>query len=69
MKAPLQITFRDFAHSDAVEARVREEAGKLDRVHPQIISCHVALERPHRHHHKGNVFRAALRITVPGGDI
>ncbi|MSP21344.1 MAG: ribosome-associated translation inhibitor RaiA [Alphaproteobacteria bacterium] len=69
MKVPLQITFRDFPPSQAIEARVREEADKLERFHPQIISCRVVLERPHRQHHKGNVFRTAVLITIPGADV
>ncbi len=39
MKIPLQITFRDFDSSPAVDARVREEVDKLERFHPNIISC------------------------------
>lgn len=68
-EGPLKITFRDFDSSPAVEARVREEAGKLERFHPGIISCRVTLERPHRHHHKGNLFHASIFLTVPGGDV
>jgi hypothetical protein len=30
MEIPLQITFRGIPHSDAVEAKIREKASKLD---------------------------------------
>jgi cold shock CspA family protein/ribosome-associated translation inhibitor RaiA len=69
MKIPLQITFRDFESSEAVEARVRDEVDKLERFHPHIISCRVVLERPHRHHHKGNQFHTSVYITLPGDDV
>jgi ribosome-associated translation inhibitor RaiA len=69
MKIPLQITFRDFESSQAVEARVRDEVDKLERSHSNIISCRVVLERPHRHHHKGNLFRTAIYVAVPGDEL
>ncbi len=69
MKIPLQITFRDFDSSPAVDARVREEVDKLERFHPNIISCRVVLEQPHRQHNKGNVFHTAIHVTLPGNDV
>ena len=49
MKIPLQITFRGIPHSDAVEARIREKAAKLERFSSDIISCRVAVEAEHHH--------------------
>jgi cold shock CspA family protein/ribosome-associated translation inhibitor RaiA len=69
MKTPLQITFRDFDTSPAVEARVREEVDKLERFHPNIISCRVVLEQPHRHHARGNPFHTSIYLTIPGDDV
>lgn len=69
MQQPLQITFRDIPHSDAVEANVRERAAKLERYHDSIISCHVVVESPHRHHHKGKLFHIRIDIAVPNGDL
>ena len=69
MQVPLQITFRGFPPSEAIEKRVREEAEKLERFYDRIISCRVVLESPHQHHHKGNLFHTAIYLTVPGGDL
>jgi hypothetical protein len=33
------------------------------------MSCRVAVERQHRRHHQGNLFRVRLDITVPGREI
>lgn len=65
MQLPLQITFKGMDPSPAVEARIREEAEKLDRLHGRLMRCHVVVEAPHRHQHKGKIFRVALDITVP----
>ena len=65
----MQITFRDFPSSEAVDARVREEVARLERLHDRITACRVVLESPHRQHQKGNLFHCSIYLTVPGGDI
>jgi ribosome-associated translation inhibitor RaiA len=31
-----------------------------------MIGCHVIVEPPHKHHHKGNLYRIRVDVTVPG---
>ncbi len=69
MEIPLQITFRGIAHSDAVEAKIREKAGKLDRFHSHIMSCRVAVEAEHHRHHQGNQYHIRIDITTPRKEI
>ena len=69
MRLPLQITFRHVEASPGIERRIREYAEDLDRFFDQIMSCRVAVERQHRHHQQGNLFRVRLDITVPGREI
>ncbi|HUL41579.1 MAG TPA: HPF/RaiA family ribosome-associated protein [Burkholderiales bacterium] len=69
MQVPLQITFRNFQHSDAVETRIREKAAKLEEFHPRIISCRVVVEERDRHHHQGKQFNVRLDIRVPGHEL
>lgn len=64
MPVPLQITFRDFDSSDAVKARVEEEAEKLGRYYPRIVSARVVLEQPHKHKAKGNTFHVGIYIDL-----
>jgi ribosomal subunit interface protein len=66
---PLQITFRDMDHSDAVEAYVRKRAAKLTAVRRGIVACKVALEAPHRHKNHGRHFRVRIDMTVPGSEV
>ncbi|MGZ8241534.1 MAG: HPF/RaiA family ribosome-associated protein [Methylobacter sp.] len=65
MQIPLQITFRGIPHSDAVEAKIREKASKLDRFHTHIIGCRVAVEAEHQRHHQGNPYHIRIDITTP----
>ena len=69
MILPLQITFRNMQHSEAVEARVREEIAKLETFHQGIISCRVVVELPHKHHRKGDLYHVRIDLTVPGAEL
>ncbi len=70
MRIPLQITFRDMDHSDALDQLVREHAEKLEALSDRIIGCRVALETPHRHHHQGGGhFHVRIDLTVPGEEL
>lgn len=64
-----QITFRDIPPSDAIETRIRERAERLERFYEGIIGCHVVVEAPHRHQHKGTLYRVRIDLTVPGGEL
>ena len=69
MEIPLKITFRDMAPSPAIEANVREKAAKFDDLYDRVLSCHVIVEAPHRHHHKGRAYQVRIHLTVPGGEL
>jgi ribosomal subunit interface protein len=69
MKTPLQITFRDIEHSDALEAHIREKAEKLETFFEPIMSCRVVVEMPHQHKHQGKFFTVRIDIGVPGKEI
>ena len=69
MKIPLQISFRDIEHSDAVEARIREKVEKLELYFDRITSCRVVVEAPHRHNHKGKLYHVRVDLTLPGEEI
>ena len=69
MQIPLQITVRDMEHSEALEARIRSKAQKLEEFFAHIVSCHVVVEVPHRHHQQGKQFNVRIDIGVPGNTI
>jgi len=69
MQVPLQITFRDVPPSDALEARIREKAGRLDTFHPRIMSCRVVVEARDRHRQQGKQYTAHIDVRVPRREV
>ena len=68
MEIPLQITLRDMQRSEALAARIRSDAAKLERLHPDIMSCRVVVEEADRHRHQGREFSVHVEVRVPGRD-
>jgi len=69
MQVPLEVYFHNVDRSEAVEAEARARAAELERFAPEIISCRVTIEAPHRHSRKGEVYRVAVDVRVPGAEI
>ena len=69
MQIPLQITYRDLHATPAIEARLRQEARKLEHFHDRMVSCRVVLSAPHRRHHKGRLYHVRIDITLPGAEV
>lgn len=69
MQIPVQITFRDIDHSDAVEAKIREHIEGLEKFYDRITGCRVVVEAPHAQHRKGNLYDLHVFLTVPGKEI
>jgi len=66
MQVPLQIAFEHIHHSDAIEARIREEAAKLEEFYGRLTSARVVVSRPQHRHHKGDTYAVRIHLTVPG---
>ena len=69
MDVPLQVSFRNMDRSDAIEARVREKAEKLEKYYGRLTSCRVMIEAPERRHHKGKLFHVRVELGVPGREL
>lgn len=63
----MQITLRNILpqYKADIETEVREWAAKLDKFYPRIVSCRVVVELPHRRHQEGNIYKAAVTLTIP----
>jgi len=66
MEVPLDLAFRNMDPSEAAAERVREKTAKLGQYFDRIHSCRVVIEAPHRHHHKGKIYKVSIEIGVPG---
>jgi ribosomal subunit interface protein len=69
MQIPLQITVRHMAHSVALDARIREDATKLEEFYRGIIGCHVVVEEQGRHQQQGRWFNVRIALRVPGHEL
>jgi ribosome-associated translation inhibitor RaiA len=69
MKLPLQVVFRNMDVSAAVEAKIRERVEQLKRIYSPIMSCRVAVEAHHRHHHQGNLYHTRVDLKVADAEI
>jgi len=62
MQNPLQITFHGMSHNTDLEGVIREKFEKVKAVSPDVIKCHVTLEKLSRHHQKANT--ACIRFDL-----
>lgn len=67
MRVPLEITYRDVQKTDQIESLIRSKAAKLDQICDHVISCRVAIERPHEFQQTGRPHRVRIEMRVPPG--
>jgi len=65
----LQVQYRNFPESEAVTNAINKRYEKLERLCDRIVSCHVIVSAPHRHHHKGKIYHVQIHMHVPLGDV
>lgn len=69
MKTPVRITYRHMTSSESLDDFVTARVAKLERVYDGIVSCHVTLDKPHRHHRHGGHYRVGIVVLVPHASI
>jgi cold shock CspA family protein/ribosome-associated translation inhibitor RaiA len=67
MQKPAEITFKNFEPSAHVRERVAREAERLDRFHHAMIGCKVVVERVTARRRHGDLYRARIHVSLPGG--
>ena len=66
MEGSLQITMQNVPPSEALEARIRQSAAKLEHAHPSITHCRVAVDEVDKHHRQGREFRVRVEVRARG---
>lgn len=69
MNDPLSMAFHGFPPTEWLASLIEEQAEKLERYFPRIISCRVVVEQPHRHHRHGKQFNVRISVGVPGKEV
>ena len=67
MAIPVQISYRDMQHSEALDQLIARELGKLEHFYSRISGARVVVE--HAHRRAGAPFHARIVLNVPGEDI
>ena len=65
----LMTTFRDMDPSPALQAAAERWCARLEQVCDRIVACHLSIEQPHHHHHRGAMFEIHVILTVPGAQL
>jgi cold shock CspA family protein len=69
MQTPVQVTFRQVDPSPAVETRTRELAERLNHYCDRITGCHIVIQGPPAHRHKGAPYSVRIDVIVPGQEL
>lgn len=69
MQNQLQITLQDVSPSAALDKRIRDKAGKLEKIFPNLMGCRVVISAPHHHQPRRRLFTVRLNIIIPGGEV
>lgn len=69
MQVPVQITFRDTPHSEAVKAHIQEKVDKLQQFCHNMVACHVVIEFENKNQRRGNLHNTRITVTVPGKEL
>lgn len=66
---PIEITYRNFEPTVAMEQDLRRHAKRLDRYCGDIMSCRILIECPHRHRKQGRHYHVRIDLHVPGKEL
>ena len=69
MQRPVEITFKDVEHSDAVEHRILERVAELERLYDRITSMRVVVAKELSGRQRSPLFHIKIFILVPGAEI
>lgn len=69
MKANADVVYRDFDSSPALNETIYKKIEKLHRYSDSILHSRVVLDAPHKHKHKGKLFRASIELGIKGAPI
>lgn len=69
MDRPLQVTFHNLPHSDAIEQDIRGRVTKLDALYDHLTGCRVVIDSPHRNQARGKTYAVRIELAVPGQEL
>lgn len=65
MEVPLEIAYKDVDKTQILEDVIDRQVDRLEKAVDGIISCRIALERPHKHPDQGSGYRVLVIVRLP----
>ena len=69
MKSAANVVYRDIDSSPALSQVIQKKVEKLHRFSNSILRSRVVVDSPHKHKHKGKLFRASIEIGLKGAPL
>lgn len=69
MKPNADVVYRDLDASPALNDIIDKKLEKLNRYSSAILHSRVTLDSPHKHKHKGKLYRATIELDVKGSPV
>lgn len=69
MDKPIQVTFHNLQHSDAVEQDVRARVAKLESMSERMTACRVVIASPNRNQGGAKGFDVKIEMSFPGNTL
>jgi len=69
MKSSADVVYRDIDSSPALNQTIHKKLEKLHRFSDSILRSRVVLDAPHKHKHKGKLFRASIELGIKGSPL
>jgi cold shock CspA family protein len=66
MQVPPEIAFRNVEARDELKDLILDGIGKLEEIHPGLISCRTVVADETPDQRTGNVYRVRLDLSIPG---
>jgi ribosome-associated translation inhibitor RaiA len=67
MKTHVELAFKGMKASAAVRQDVEKHLANLEKLYGRIISCHVTLQAPGKHHESGDAHKVNIHLALPDG--
>jgi ribosome-associated translation inhibitor RaiA len=70
MQNPLQVTFHNLPHSDALESDIRARFAKLEPLCERLTACRVVVDSPHRTpSNTARTYAVRIEMQLPGQEL
>lgn len=67
MQTQLKIDFHGAEPPEALTRMIEEHVEALEHMYGRLTACHVSVEPPGHHQHKGGLYNVRIRLALPDG--